>query len=98
MSWVHKVENYGKCIIVNENAELEPVKCDSNHNTICLVNNSLLIKREHGVLDGMQKTCKENRSPGNVHLFNINAHDIIALHAAMKRYKEFPYWYLKIES
>ena len=78
MSWVQNVDNYGKCIILNENAELEPVKCDSYHNTICSVNNSLLIEREHGGLDGMQKTCKENRSPGNVHLFNIHPHDVIA--------------------
>ena len=69
MSWVQKVDNYGKCIILNENAELEPVKCDSNHNTICSVNNSLLINKEHGGLDGMQKTGKEN-SAGNVSLCN----------------------------
>ena len=63
MSWVQSVENYGKSIILNENIELEPVKCDSYHNTICSVNNSLLIEREHGGLDGMQDTGKENRSP-----------------------------------
>ena len=80
MPWVQKVKHYGKCIIVNENAELKPVKCDSNHNTICSVNNSLLTEIKHGGLDGMQKTCKEkeNRSTGNVHLFNIQQHDIIA--------------------
>ena len=78
MSWVEKVENYGDCIILNENTELEPVKCDSYHNTICSVNNSLLIEREHGGLDGMQKTGKENRSTGTVSLFNIHLHDIIA--------------------
>ena len=66
MSWIQKVENYGDCIILNENAELEPVKCDSNHNTICSVNNSLLIEREHGGLDGMQIKGKENRCTGIV--------------------------------
>ena len=76
MSWVHKVENYGKCIIVNENAELEPVKCDSNHNTLCSVNNSLLIKREHDIVDGMQDTGNENRSTGKLSLFNIHLYDI----------------------
>ena len=69
MSWVQKVDNYGKCIILNENSELEPVKCDSNHNTICSVNNSLLINKEHRGLDGTQKTGKEN-STGNVSLCN----------------------------
>ena len=77
MSWVQKVENYGKCIIVNDNAELEPVKCDSSYNTICSVIYSLLIKK-HGILDGMQKMSKENRSTGKLSLFNIHVHDTIA--------------------
>ena len=78
MSWVQKVKNYGKCIILIEHAELEPVKCDSNHNTICSMNNSLLIKKEHGILDGMHKMGKENRSTGNVSLFNLHVNDTIA--------------------
>ena len=78
MSWVQKVDNYGKCIILNENAELEPVKCDSNHNTVCSVNNSLIIEKEHHSLDGRQKTGKENRSTGIVSLFNIQPNDKMA--------------------
>ena len=78
MPWVQKVKHYGKCIIVNENAELEPMKCDSNHNTICSVNNSLLTEIKQEYLDGIQKTGKENRSTGTVSLFNILLHDIIA--------------------
>ena len=44
MSWVKEVatSNYGMCIVLNDNTKLEPVKCDSKHNTICSVNNSLL--------------------------------------------------------
>ena len=57
MSWVQEVENYGKCIILNENAELEPVKCDSNHNTICSVNISLFIKKKtNDVLEDRNNT------------------------------------------
>ena len=69
MSWVKKVENYGKCTIMNENAKLEPVKCDSYHNTICSVNNSLLIKKEVHGLDVMQDKGNENRSAGNFILY-----------------------------
>ena len=82
MSWVQELcnygENYGKCIILNQNAELEPVKCDSNHYTICSVNNSLLTETKQGCLDGIQKTGTENGSTGNVSLLNTDLHDTIA--------------------
>ena len=74
MSWTQEVENYGKCIVLNENTELEPVKCDLNHNTICSVN----ISWRFGSFDGMQDTGNEKRSTGKVSQFNIHLHDVIA--------------------
>ena len=61
ISWVKTVENYGKCIILNENAELEPVKCDSNHNTICSVNNSLLKTNNDGISRDRKNTPEPSR-------------------------------------
>ena len=65
MSWVQKVDNYGKCIVLNDNTELEPVKCDSKHNTICSVNNSLLINNTN--TDGLSdrnNTQKPSKGKG----------------------------------
>ena len=54
MSWTQNIENYGKCIVLNENSELEPVKCDSKHSTICSVNNSFLVETK--ATDGTEDT------------------------------------------
>ena len=36
MPWITNTNNYGKCVALNEFAELMPVKCDSRHKILCV--------------------------------------------------------------
>ena len=60
MSWVQNIDKYGNCIVLNKDAELEPVKCDSNHNTICFGNNLLLNNTKNTDTKYTQKKSRGN--------------------------------------
>ena len=64
ISWVNKIKSHGKCVVLNKNAELEPVRCDSMHSTICSVNKSLLVKTENGGISEEKEHTDEPASKG----------------------------------
>ena len=59
---MNKIKSHGKCVVLNENAKLEPVRCDSIHSTICSVNNSLLVKTENGGISEEKEPAKKGIS------------------------------------
>ena len=37
LKWAKYADHYGECVVLNQNAELVPTKCNIPHSTVCLM-------------------------------------------------------------